>query len=1002
MGTRIVRYRESIPGHDGDLIPATGSYQFTPTRARVIPGDPDVEVLPVPFSKPLVQGALDVSLEITSPSWVWKVERHILGLHVFDFGINDVEYVVVPYGSEPIDQTDLVRVDPETLEVEPDPTPAWAAAMEALDEKVDDAVDTFNAFDLDVSAAGLSAGSSPTVAVTGEVPNLVIAFGIPKGDKGEKGDNNVLSIGSVTTGAAGSAADVSISGSSPSQVLNFTIPKGDKGDKGDPNVLSVGTVLTGAAGSNAEAAITGSSPSQVLNLVIPQGIKGDTGSTNELNIGTVTTGIPGSSAAASVTGAAPSQTLNLTIPRGDKGEKGDNNVLSIGSVTTGAAGSAASVTVTGSSPSQVLNFTIPKGDLGNTGPANSLVIGTVTTGAAGTNASATITGSAPSQTLNMTIPKGDPGTPSSIFTTKGDVLVGQAANTPVRLPVGADGSIPVANSYETLGLQYQRPMPFLINLLANSDFSGGTTGWNVNNGNTGAVVGGSYVVTITNADLGSQSISQAVPTPTVAGRVYYMACTLTPFATHIPLLRVGNTNAAAATIPAGVASRVSARIVASTSGSSNAVFYTNGASRDGQANGLTATFDNMVCIDLTACFGAGLEPTLAEMDDIMARYPNSWFDKETPQLLPTYDWLKRTQNSATNLVLNGDFSNGTTGWTTASGTLTASLGVATQTGDGTSSNSPFYQVLIGIPGRKYYIRADVRVSATPSYIQLYLTGSQLNITAPAANAWTAVSAIAQPSISTAPFYINALWPDAATQEGKVFYTKNVLVLDLTKMFGSGKEPTVTEMDYLLTKYPNSWFNGVVNDMLRYYDPMRRIGKGSPYNVITPRVKGETWTDIDQTLGARVWTATGTTTTSWVVTDGDTGWRDIRSLISSTVAPLDSSTDCFRIRRINNTVFFEGRLNPAGATIGANKSIAIEVLNPVPSGFIPGSYQSYGIARNSTAIGMFGSISGYTNRLAIQFSAVILSGVWVSTDGINVVASWSSPSTWPTTLPGSAI
>lgn len=40
---------------------------------------------------------------------------------------------------------------------------------------------------------------------------------------------------------------------------------------GPPNVLSVGTVTTGAAGSNASATITGTSPTQVLNLVIPQG-----------------------------------------------------------------------------------------------------------------------------------------------------------------------------------------------------------------------------------------------------------------------------------------------------------------------------------------------------------------------------------------------------------------------------------------------------------------------------------------------------------------------------------------------------------------------------------------------------------------------------------------------------------------------------------------------------------------------------------------------------------
>ena len=35
-------------------------------------------------------------------------------------------------------------------------------------------------------------------------------------------------------------------------------------------------------------------------------------------------------------------------------------------------------------------------------------------------------------------------------------------------------------------------------------------------------------------------------------------------------------------------------------------------------------------IDLTTAFGAGKEPTLAEMDRLMARFPNSWFDGVKP------------------------------------------------------------------------------------------------------------------------------------------------------------------------------------------------------------------------------------------------------------------------------------------------------------------------------------------------------------------------------------
>ena len=117
------------------------------------------------------------------------------------------------------------------------------------------------------------------------------------------GPPNVLTIGTVTTGAPGSDAAADIGGVSPSQTLDLVIPRGDvgpKGDKGDtgdvgpkgdtgddstvpgpPNVLAVGTVTTGAAGTSAAATITGASPVQTLNLTIP---RGNTGSPTEFEL----------------------------------------------------------------------------------------------------------------------------------------------------------------------------------------------------------------------------------------------------------------------------------------------------------------------------------------------------------------------------------------------------------------------------------------------------------------------------------------------------------------------------------------------------------------------------------------------------------------------------------------------------------------------------------------------------------------------------------------------
>jgi hypothetical protein len=92
--------------------------------------------------------------------------------------------------------------------------------------------------------------------------------------------------------------------------IRVLMVKGEKGDKGDANTLSIGTV---EETETASATITGDAPNQTLNLGIP---KADP---NTLSIGTVTKGVD---ASATITGDAPNQTLNLVLPKGDTGEQG--------------------------------------------------------------------------------------------------------------------------------------------------------------------------------------------------------------------------------------------------------------------------------------------------------------------------------------------------------------------------------------------------------------------------------------------------------------------------------------------------------------------------------------------------------------------------------------------------------------------------------------------------------------------------------------------------------
>ena len=131
----VVQFKFGRPS-DGQPLPAAGTLRFTPTRERVVPGDPDMVVLPVPFSLqvPKDTGRLDVDLSPSGPGWVWEIYSHSFGVAA------SYRYVVVPEPAPdldrpgeflPVDYPDLVRVEPKTLEVSLEPDPLWWAELVA-------------------------------------------------------------------------------------------------------------------------------------------------------------------------------------------------------------------------------------------------------------------------------------------------------------------------------------------------------------------------------------------------------------------------------------------------------------------------------------------------------------------------------------------------------------------------------------------------------------------------------------------------------------------------------------------------------------------------------------------------------------------------------------------------------------------------------------------------------------------------------------------------------
>lgn len=122
----VIRLRRTAPRAAGIDAPATGYFRFKPTSRRTIPGDPDVTVLPIPFTEDLVDGAAEVTLAPTGPGWAWAILESIDGVPDERF------YVLVPDVPGPLDDGELIRVDPATLDPLAAPAPEWWAAVDAI------------------------------------------------------------------------------------------------------------------------------------------------------------------------------------------------------------------------------------------------------------------------------------------------------------------------------------------------------------------------------------------------------------------------------------------------------------------------------------------------------------------------------------------------------------------------------------------------------------------------------------------------------------------------------------------------------------------------------------------------------------------------------------------------------------------------------------------------------------------------------------------------------
>lgn len=163
--------------------------------------------------------------------------------------------------------------------------------------------------------------------------------------------------------------------------------------------------------------------------------------------------------------------------------------------------------------------------------------------------------------------------------------------------------------------------------------------------------------------------------------------------------------------------------------------------------------------------------------------------------------------TATNIIKNGNFANGTNGWQGTNATLYADNNKLIVTGDGTATDPRTHQPLNLKSNNKYFISVKVRVTNNEcTNIGVYFGGGgDVNLPGlsnPVENQVYIVSGVLQVGISVpAALFIRHRYADKETANGKVMEVRDVMVIDLDA-HGLG-DKTVDELDKMFA----NWFDG---------------------------------------------------------------------------------------------------------------------------------------------------------------------------------------------------
>jgi prepilin-type N-terminal cleavage/methylation domain-containing protein len=169
-----------------------------------------------------------------------------------------------------------------------------------------------------------------------------------------------------------------------------------------------------------------------------------------------------------------------------------------------------------------------------------------------------------------------------------------------------------------------------------------------------------------------------------------------------------------------------------------------------------------------------------------------------------------------NLVSNGDFSQGVSGWTSTTVTGYSIMGgVATFTATAQYGRVGTTATVAVNVGDKIYYSAMINApyGAAVLGVGIGTGGGNVQQFSPPAvfNSYATISAIWAATSTSASF---AVYDTKSSASWSAISVNHLEAINLTTIFGAGNEPTTAaQMDAIMNNYPNNWFNIVVKASL---------------------------------------------------------------------------------------------------------------------------------------------------------------------------------------------